>query len=166
MELVRTRIPAYLWDSLQDVMYEHDYEFLKLVSKITHIPITELKHKILGTRGQIATVSVANTDSWWERELCPVRLRDQNGIWKQCGQYRQAHGYCHDHLKFEPSSTARRTDDGYFQTLKSRTPVQYDGEVVWVSSEGDAITELGEPVQGIRFDLSSRVMRQFASSSD
>ncbi len=156
---VQTRIPAFLWESLQDVMYQHDYEFLKIVSMAIRVPVAELKHKLLGSRGQMTAVTVSDTLAWWEKELCPVYLRSDKGVWKPCGNYRQAHGYCCDHLKFQPTFTRRRYDDPYFNSIVQRKPVRFDDEIIWVSEAGDAIRESGVPIRGLHVDLQRKIMK-------
>ena len=158
LETVTTRIPAFLWDALQDVMYQQDYEFLREVSNIVHVPVHELKRTLLGVRGMLTTIAVGKTDSWWEGELCPMRIRGEHGLWKRCGNFREPHGVCCDHRNYKSTESLKHKDDPYFKQLSSRVPMKWDGETVWVGSAGDVVRESGEPIQGLRVDKDTRMI--------
>jgi hypothetical protein len=151
IEPVQTRIPSFLWSALQDVFYEQDVAFLKTLAPHIGVPLAELRRTLLGARGQLTTIHVGNTDSWWETEHCPLRIRNSRGVWRCCGHYREGHGFCREHRDFwEPSSTLKHKDDPWFAQVTHRTPWRYNGEIVWVSTAGDAIRENGTPIEGIR----------------
>jgi hypothetical protein len=156
MESIQTRIPAFLWDSLQNVFYEHDYEFLRQVSYLIKVPVAELKRNLLGSRGTPTTISVSKDNAWWEGQKCPLRVRSPHGLWKQCPHLREAHGYCGEHkgwTKRKATPTLKHKDDAYFQKLKRRKPFDLDGEIVWVSEDGEAVDGEGCPVQGVKILL-------------
>jgi hypothetical protein len=159
METLNTRIPCFLWDSLQDVMYQQDYEFLKEVSKLVRVPPHELKRTILGARGTLTTISVSNTPAWWEGEVCPMMVRTPMGLWKPCGQWKEAHGACCNHR--QTSATVKHKDDKYFQSLPKRNPIKWEDEIVWVSEAGDVVRENGEPVEGLRICWRSAMVLSF-----
>lgn len=150
-EPVQTRIPSFLWNALQDVFYEQDVAFLKTLAPHAGVPLAELKRTLLGTRGQLTTIHVGNTDTWWETELCPLRRRDCRGIWRNCGHYREEHGFCKHHRDFwESTPILKHKDDPWFQQVAHRSPWRYHDEIIWVSTAGDAIRENGDTVEGVR----------------
>jgi hypothetical protein len=151
MNELQTRIPAFLWEALQQTFYEQDVAFLKALAPHIQVPVAELRRTLFGARGQLTTIHVGDSDAWWETQLCPLRCRDEKGIWRQCGTYREAGGFCRKHRDFwEPTDNLKHKDDPWFQNVCRRTPWRYEGEIVWVSCAGDAITEEGEPVLGVR----------------
>ncbi len=161
MEPIQTRIPAFLWDSLQNVFYQQDYEFLRQVSYLIKVPIPELKRTILGTKGVLTTVQVAKENTWWENQKCPLRVRSPQGLWKQCCNFREAHGFCGDHKGWTEKKATRslkHVNDPYFQTLKRRKPFEYEGDIVWVSEEGDVVDNKGAPISGIRINVDAGII--------
>lgn len=156
MDSVQTRLPAFLWESLQNVMYEHDYEFLRQVSYLIKVPVADLKRTILGSKGTPTTIVVSKDNTWWEGQRCPLRVRSPKGLWKQCPHLRESHGLCGEHKGWTRSkSTAdlKHKDDPHFQTLKRRRPFQLEGDIVWVSEDGDAVDSEGEPLEGLKILL-------------
>jgi hypothetical protein len=150
MNTVQTRIPAFLWDALKDVFYEQDVAFLKALAPHIQVPLAELKRTLLGARGQLTTIHVGNTDAWWETELCPLRVRDGRGIWRQCGQYCEATGFCRKHRHFwQATADLKHKDDPWFQKVCRRVPVRYEGEIVWVAEDGSVLREDGRVIKGI-----------------
>lgn len=153
MDSIQTRIPTYLWESLQDVFYEHDYEFLRQVSYIIKVPVSELKRNILGSKGTSTSILVSKDNAWWEGQKCPLRVRTAYGLWKQCPHFREGHGHCGEHkgwTKRKSTHNLKHKDDLYFQKLKRRNPFNLDGDIVWVSEEGDAVDGEGSPIEGIK----------------
>lgn len=147
---IQTRIPAFLWDALQDVFYEQDVAFLKMLAPHIQVPLSELKRTLLGTRGQATTIHVGNSDAWWETELCPLRCRDARGVWRQCGYHREASGFCRKHRNFwQATADLKHKDDPWFQNVCQRTPARYEGEVVWVAKDGSVMRADGRPILGL-----------------
>ncbi len=140
---IPTRIPAYLWESLQDAFYEHDQSFLRILAPHIKVPFADLKRTLLGARGQLVSLSIADSDAWWEGELCPLRVRTPAGIWKSCGFTREAHGVCRHHARFVPGIDLKHKDDPWFATIAKRVPWKYQGELVWVAEDQTVINELG-----------------------
>lgn len=137
-------------------MYEHDYEFLRQVSYLIKVPVAELKRTILGSKGTPTTIAVSKDNTWWEGQRCPLRTRTTKGLWKQCPHMRESHGLCGEHKGWTRSkSTAdlKHKDDPHFQTLKRRRPFQLEGDIVWVSDDGDAVDSEGEPLEGVKILL-------------
>ncbi len=161
METIQTRIPAFLWDSLQGVFYQQDYEFLRQVSYLIKVPIAELKRTILGSRGTPTSILVAKENTWWENQKCPLRVRSPRGLWKQCCNFREAHGFCSDHKGWnekKSTSALKHRNDSYFQTLKRRKPFDYEGDIVWVSEDGDVVDDKGNPISGIRINMEAGII--------
>jgi hypothetical protein len=154
MEPVQTRLPAFLWDALQDVFYEHDVQFLRDVAPLVGVSVTELKKTILGTMGQRQTVMVSKQggDAWWEGQLCPLRVRnEETAHWRPCGHFREAHGFCSEHRTYkQPTSSLRHREDPEFQSLASRKPVRWNDSTVWVDAEGWAVDGEGRAVEGLQ----------------
>jgi hypothetical protein len=155
-----TRIPAFLWDALQDVLYEQDHEFLRMVAPHIGVSLSELKRTLLGARGQRTTVAIADTALWWEGELCPMRdLCVETGVWKSCGRFREAHGLCGDHRCYATAkstasatakaATAKHKHDPYFAGLIQRTPWRYNGDIVWVGPD-DVLDAEGRLIPGLQ----------------
>lgn len=160
METIQTRIPAFLWDSLQNIFYQHDYEFLRQVSFLTKVPIADLKRTILGSKGAPTSIVVAKENTWWENQKCPLRIRSSKGLWKQCCNLREAHGFCGDHKGWRAGRcpTQRHIQDPYFQTIKHRKPFEYEGDVIWVGPDGDAVDSTGAPISSIRINLEAGII--------
>jgi hypothetical protein len=176
MNELQTRIPAFLWEALQQTFYEQDLAFLRSLAPHIPVPLQELKRTLFGARGQLTTIHVGNTDAWWETQLCPLRCRhatptgvseprsDNAGIWRPCGAYREGGGFCWKHRDFwEGTADLKHKDDPWFQQVCRRTPWRYQGEVLWVSPAGDCIREDGEPVLGIRICPTSGVATQLTA---
>jgi hypothetical protein len=160
MNDIQTRIPAFLWEALQQTFYEQDVAFLKTLAPHIQVPLPELKRTLFGARGQLTTLQVGSTDAWWETQLCPMRCRDDKGIWRQCGAYREAAGFCRKHRNFwEASAILKHKDDPWFQNVCRRVPWRYDGEVVWVSPTGDVYGEDGDLVLGVQICPDTGVAR-------
>jgi hypothetical protein len=163
MENVQTRIPAYLWDSLQNVMYEHDYQFLREISALIRVPVPELKRTILGARGALTSIVVAKEDTWWEHQVCPYLVRNTSGVWSPCGKFREPHGACMDHRSAKSSESVKHRNDAYFQSVKKRHPFEWNDEIVWVCPEsGDVVNELGDPIPNLTIDLTSGIVLPFS----
>jgi hypothetical protein len=149
------RIPAVLWDSLQEICYRQDIRFIADVSKLIGVPALELKKRILGVRGQPTAIAVER-GPWWSESQCPIMDRGSGNMWRRCGEYCESHGHCWKHRSFKVSHTTRRFDDPYFAELPKRWPVRLDDEVVWVSESGDVLNGSGAIVKGLTVDLKTR----------
>ena len=147
------RIPAGLWDSLQDICFKHDVRFIQDVSRIINIPAADLRRRILGARGMPTAVTV-DAGPWWVGCQCPIMTLVGGSMWRRCGSYCESHGTCWAHK----SSMARRFNDPYFAGLPRRTPFKYDGVLYWVSDAGDALDMMGVAIPGLKIDLKARVI--------
>ena len=148
---VETRIPAFLWESLKDVFYEQDAEFLRIIAPHIGAPLSDIRKAIFGARGERTTIAVAESDAWWEGECCPLRVRDAaTGFWRSCGNLREAHGVCGDHKGWRgPRSDVRHQNDTYFRWIDQRTPWRFNGQTVWVGRRGDMVREDGTRISNM-----------------
>lgn len=164
MEPIQTRLPAFLWESLQDVFYEQDVRFLRDIAPLVGVSVAELKKAVLGTMGQRQTIMVSKQggDAWWEGQLCPLLVRnDETAHWCPCGHFREAHGFCSTHKQFRtPTSSLRHRDDPFIRRLASRKPVRWNETVVWVNKEGWAVDGEGRPVEGLQICPQSGILLQ------
>ncbi len=158
MTAVQSRIPSFLWDALQDTFYEQDVAFLRAIAPHIQVPFAELKRTLLGARGQLTTVQVSQADAWWETELCPLRCRDTRGVWRQCGNYREATGFCRKHRNFwEGTDVLKHKDDPWFQNVCCRIPCKFEGERVWVAKDGSVLREDGRLLPGVEIDAETGI---------
>ena len=167
---VQTRLPTFLWESLQTTFFEHDQRFIHDIATILNIPPTELKRKILGARAPLTnTVVVASDTAWWERELCPLYVRRVEGegandakiVWHPCGHPCEAHGACARHRFWEmmrDPNVKHRKDVLKTRGITKRLPKRWKDEIVWVGPAGDAIHEDGTPVEGLRICQKSGIL--------
>ncbi len=166
---IQTRIPAFLWESLQDTLYQHDYQFLRDISPILGIPLADLKRTVLGTRGVKTTVAVlGQSDQWWEGQMCSYWVKSPLGVWKPCGEFREAHGGCcqHKHVPKSSSLHIRHREDPYLKTLPRLLPKKWKGEVVWVSPSNEVFYEDGTPILGFTICSTSGIVLSLPSSED
>jgi len=158
------RIPACLWESLQEICYRQDIRFLADVSKIIGIPAIELKKRILGVRGIPTAVSVER-GPWWAETQCPVMEKEPGNMWRRCGSYCESSGHCWTHRHFRVSSTIRRYDDPYFATLPKRWPVRLDDEILWATADGELLSGAGLVIKGITIDLDTKIITDMREES-
>ena len=148
------KLPALLWDSLQSVCFSHDQQFLRDVARITGLNERDLKVKLLGRCG-MPTAIVVEKGPWWLGSACAAMERGNGGLWRRCGAYRDADGFCHTHRKHIRSSDMKRFDDPYFASLRRRKPVDLEGEIVWVCDIGSVLTSAGLLRDDVRIDLNT-----------
>ena len=145
---VSQRIPAALWDALQDACYAQDVQFIKDVAKIIGKDAAEIRRRIMGPRGELTTLLV-DSDPWWIHTQCSLIERGPCGLWRRCCRGAESNGYCWDHRNFTNSTQKlKRGDDSYFESLVRRHPIRFQGEIVWVCEKG---TVLGS--DGLRKDI-------------
>jgi hypothetical protein len=159
------RIPACLWESLQEICYRQDVRFISDVSKILGIPAIELKKRILGVRGMPTAVTVER-GPWWAETQCPIMDKHAGNMWRRCGSYCESSGYCWAHRHFRVSYTTRRYDDPYFTSLAKRWPVRIDDEIVWVSADGDVLNGSGILIKGMTVDLNTKTVTDLRVSTE
>ena len=150
------RLPAALWESIQDVCYRLDVKFVEDVSRILGIPALELKRRVLGVRG-IPTVITVESGAWWTTEQCPV-MEKYGSVWRRCCSRIEPAGYCWAHKHFKQGPTRKCFDDEIFKTMAVRKAVRFNGAVYWVSEKGDAVDMRGLPTS-LHFDLARGTVR-------
>lgn len=148
------RLPALLWESLQDICYRHDQKFVGDVARILGVPASELKKKVLGTRGVLTTVLV-ESGPWWTGLTCAIMERKES-LWTRCSSLCESGDTCGKHKDIRNGWNIRRCDDPYFATLKQRQPMNIEGVIYWVSEKGDVVNNQGVYVPGIRANVKTK----------
>lgn len=144
-------IPAGLWDSLQEICFRKDQQFIQDVSRILGIPAGELKRKILGTRG-VPTVIPEATGPWWLSTACPIM--EQTGyLWRRCMCPIESNGACWAHRE-----GGVRFDDAQFVDMPKRVPFRYQGEIYWVAEDGTVLNSIGMRCEEFTVDLKTRTV--------
>ena len=144
-----TRLPAALWESLQEICWRQDNKFLEDVARITGISASEIKKKVLGVRGAVCSV-VSETGPWWVGTSCPIMIPGAGEMWRRCTSVCEINGYCHDHR----TGKGMRYDHPYFEDLPKRMPFRFEDEIVWVSEEdGSVLTGGGTVLKNITIDI-------------
>lgn len=148
MESIIQRIPAALWESLQEVCARHDQQFLQEVSRFLGVPVSELKRRVLGTRG-VATTVVVQESPWWYGTCCAAM--EKKGIfWMRCGAAAEADGQCWAHRR-----NTTRYDDHDISSLPTYTSVRIEGQTMWVDKEGRAYNQFGNILKDWLIDISN-----------
>jgi hypothetical protein len=142
-------IPAGLWESLQDVCYAHDVKFIEDAARIIGVPAAELRRKVFGVRGA-PTAVIAVSGPWWSETACPIMINGPGDMWRRCGGQCEAHGTCWEHRN---SHGAPRYDDAEILELPRRTPMRYEGMIVWVDTDGCGMLTNGTILKDVRFDV-------------
>jgi hypothetical protein len=148
------RLPAILWESLQDICYRHDQKFITDVARILGVPALDLKKKVLGTRGVLTTVLV-ESGPWWTGLTCAIMERKEC-LWTRCSSICESGDTCLKHKDVRNGWNIRRFDDPYFACLPKRLPMNIEGVVYWVSEKGDVLNGYGVHVPGMRADIKTR----------
>ena len=149
---VPQRVPALLWDSLQEMCWRHDTKFLSDVAKIIKIPVGDIKKQILGSRG-VYTVIPFEHGPWWMNTQCPAMELVGGTMWRRCGGLCEQGDSCWTHR----DGRHRRHDDPYFATLPKRRPMRYEGVVYWVDVSGGVMNGFGTVMQ-FRMDLNTKTV--------
>jgi hypothetical protein len=148
------RIPALLWESLQEVCVRQDQKFLSDVSRILGVPAIELRKRVLGTRG-VATTVLVEHGPWWSGLQCHIVERKES-LWTRCSNHCMSGTTCMKHKDVRNGWNIRRYDDPYFAEMKQRKPVRVDGAVYWVSEKGDVVNVHGVAVPHMHIDYETR----------
>lgn len=148
------RLPAGLWDSLQEVCYRHDVKFLHDISRLIGIPTGDLKKRILGVRGIQTVVAKETEGPWWETAQCPLLILDDGGMWRRCIRRCEAHGTCWKHRNYSrDTDSLKKVSSVDLSKLETRWPMELESELVWVSEDGRRVyTDSGELKKGVRID--------------
>lgn len=156
------RLPAALWESLQDVCYKYDVKFLQDVSHIIGVPAGDLKKHILGIRGIATSIAVVPHAEapWWESSQCPLMELDDGGMWRRCISHREIHESCWKHRKFKrDTDILKKHNNPIFDSLEKRWPMRLGGELMWVTNSGEVYDDAGELKKGMCIYRTSRIAR-------
>jgi hypothetical protein len=164
MELENQRIPLGLWESMQKVCAEHDYRFIKDVSRIIGVEASDIRKRVFGVRGIQTTVAVEH-GPWWLESQCPVMNKRTGNMWKRCDDRCGPCGFCWSHRSFRPSATLKLHNDPYFQTLEKRQPFMLDGTIVWVSEKDGSVMKDGVRVAGLTIDTKTGLCKEDLKSA-
>jgi hypothetical protein len=149
----QTRVPVFLWEALKDTFNEHDQQFLRDIAPLVGVSVADLRKTIFGMRNPLTTVAINTQPAWWEGTHCPVRMKTPQGIWKLCGEFCEAHGFCCKHRGFRLSNTsqptARLASDPFFTRIAKRVPYKWEGEVVWVGEDGSVLDTNNCVIEGL-----------------
>ena len=160
------RLPAALWQSLQDMCYQHDLKFLQDVSQILKIPAADLKKKVLGVRGE-PTVVLVDKDPWWARTQCCLMELGTGNMWRRCSGVGESNSYCWEHRHFtKEKPSLRRREDPYFANLVKRYPFDYLGEIVWVCERGTVVRQSGGRITDVRIDVKTGVAHEIVEEAE
>jgi len=146
---VSHRIPALLWESLQDLCFKQDRQFVQDVSRIIGVPVDDIRKRVLGVRGTKTAVLVEEGPYWAKKQCCGMVHEDV--FWKRCGFVSEANGFCWTHQDPAPL----RYDDPSFATLPTLSPYRLEGAVVWVRKDGTVYTETGDVLKDWTIDISN-----------
>lgn len=145
-----TRIPAALWESLQEICWRQDNKFIEDASRIIGIPAAEIKRRVLGTRGVVSAV-VSSSGAWYDGARCPIMIPGPGEMWRRCCTPAEFNGYCSVHKK----GRGLKYDDPYFTTLPKRYPWKFEGGVVWVDDAGTLMNESGTILKDVRISINN-----------
>ena len=89
MEKKSLRLPAFLIDSLMDACWEHDMMFISELSKLIDIPTSELrKTLLLDESKQSVCIATDEKTKYLESVHCPALIKQDDGSFLQCSNYR------------------------------------------------------------------------------
>lgn len=147
-----TRVPAALWESLQEICWRQDLKFLEDAARILNVPAAEIKRRVLGTRGVLSAV-VSTNSTWYEGMQCPIMIPGGGEMWRRCCEPAECNGFCWGHKK----GKGLRHDSDYFRGLPVRTSWRLDGTLVWVADDGAVYDEVGRELKGLTIDITNGI---------
>jgi hypothetical protein len=143
------RVPAALWESLQEICWAQDLAFLRDASRILGVPEADIRRRVLGARGVMAAI-VTEHAPWFLGSCCPTMVPCPGELWRRCTEPAEINGFCISHKK----GKGMRYDDAYCESLPKRRAFELDGETVWVcEADGGVLTESGVILKDVRIDL-------------
>ena len=129
MESETLRLPVGLLDSLKTHCYNIDRRFISSVSRITGIPVENLRKRIVGSGAQVPVF--VEKEPWWASTQC-ASMEVEGVLWRRCGAVSESNEYCWKH---RDGKTARY-DAAQFHKQKLLKPYRLNGSVVWVAKDG------------------------------
>jgi hypothetical protein len=143
-----TRVPAALWESLQEICWRHDNKFVEDAARILGVPSSEIKRLVLGNRGTLSAIVTTNSD-WYEGQQCPIMTLGIGEMWHRCSEAAEANGYCWTHRK----GKGIHYDSPFITSLPQRKPFELEGTLVWVDNDGCVFNNMGMLLKDIRIDI-------------
>jgi hypothetical protein len=143
------RIPAALLESLQEVCYRQDVQFLQEVSRVIGVPVADLKKRIIGINTGFPTTVLVEEGPWWEGTQC-VAMEKNGSLWARCGSYADSGNQCWTHRR-----PMRLYNDPWFASLPEYKPARIEGRAVWVDKDGLVYNEFGEILKDWLVDLTN-----------
>ena len=156
MEVIH-RIPAGLWANLQTLVSRVDHQFLQEVSRITKLPMSELK-KAVPTFGVSTRITTEGSEPWWTGQQCRMSVRGLGGMWIRCSGTAFEGPCCFKHRSLMNRDIGRLPpgirpyDDPYFIKLPQRKPIRIEGVVYWTDDTGNLYNVRGCVVEGMKID--------------
>lgn len=147
-----TRVPAALWESLQEICWRQDNKFIEDAARIIGVRAAEIKRRVLGVRGVVSAV-VSTGGVWYDGERCPIMLPGPGEMWRRCCEPAEVNGCCSVHKK----GRGMKYDNPYFTSLPKRYPWRFEGEVVWIDNDGTVLNESGVILKDIRIDITNGI---------
>ena len=91
--------------------------------------------------------------TWYDGAQCPIMIPGGGEMWRRCCEPAETNGYCWNHKK----GKGPRFDSDFFLTLPKRTAWCFDGETVWVSTDGVVYDSLGKELKGVSIDVTNGI---------
>ena len=144
------RVPAGLWDNLQDLASRSDDAFLRDVARIADIPFLSLR-KLFPTRGITTKLAVDGNVPWWHDQQCSMVEKQSSGVWIRCSSPMFEGPCCIQHKTKKIGESLKMYTDSYLSALPTRVPVRVDGRVLWVDDCGVLYTLENTVVEGYTY---------------
>jgi hypothetical protein len=162
MEVVQ-RIPANLWENLQEVVCRMDAAFLRDVSHVTKIPYADLR-KAIPTRGVSTRISTDGNEPWWTGLTCTMSVLRPGGMWVRCSGTAFEGACCFKHRNLDGREESRLPDgvlpynSPTIAALPRRLPIRVEGVPYWVCETGfsEVYDVDGRVVPGIMINYEKR----------
>ena len=147
-----TRVPAGLWDSLQEICWRQDVRFMEDAARILGVPAVEIKRRLLGTRGVLCGV-VSTDGAAYDGTQCPIMVLHPGERWARCSEAAEVNGFCWLHRK----GKGQRFDSCFFEGFEKRHPFRFEGEIVWAAADGSVLTGGGKILKDVCIDITNGV---------
>jgi hypothetical protein len=159
---VPARVPAALWESLQEMCWRQDNRFIEDAARILGLPALDIKRRILGTRGVVCGV-VERTGGVYDGTRCPIMVLRPGERWERCEETAETNGFCWHHRK----GKGQRYDSHYFDDFEKRHAFMFEGEVVWVSeADGSILTGGGKILKDVTIDIVNAIAHDRRSAPE
>jgi hypothetical protein len=149
-----TRVPAGLWDSLQEICWRQDIRFMEDAARILGVSAVEIKRRLLGTRGVLCgVISTGAGGCAYDGTQCPIMVLHPGERWERCSEAAEVNGFCWLHRK----GKGQRYDSCFFEGFEKRHPFRFEGEIVWVAEDSSVLTGGGKILKDVRIDITNGV---------